>query len=512
MVARDRLWRTAAALCGALGIALAVAGCDRPASTGRWSFSGEDHGEDDRSHACRGLDNVYVGSWDGFEYAFDQATGEQKWRTDLGKYVHPDCGQVGVTSSPAVIDTNLYLGGGFDRWYALNTAGAIQWSIFTGDPNQGFYNWSTPVVYNGYAYVGIASLCDTPLVQGRLLRVNLATHQVVNTWKVVPDGQVGGTIWTKPAVDAARNTIYLTTGNRAYDSTGNNQQYAEALVALDATTLAIKGSWSLPLADPTPDADWAPGRPSRRLAGPRRRHRGQQERGRVRVPARQRVRRPDLVPARRRARPRSGPRRRRSLLQWVLRRQAHLLRGRADVDRRRAGRRLDSALDPRTGGLYWQKALPTKTYGALTAANGMLVVPSRNALRVLDPVTGEILYANELGLYAAARYANGRLFIGDVPGVVRAYTFPASPGQGAAQRPPPPRRRAAGRPRRATPARCALQKDVSASTWSAPCRMPRRSGSHARGRCTARSQPLNSTPAMTAEDNPSRRGPCAPRH
>ena len=46
----------------------------------------------------------------------------------------------------------------------------------------------------------------------------------------------------------------MTTGNRGNDSPPGGTP--EAIVALDATTLAIKSYWSLPVADPTPDADF----------------------------------------------------------------------------------------------------------------------------------------------------------------------------------------------------------------------------------------------------------------
>jgi hypothetical protein len=62
----------------------------------------------------------------------------------------------------------------------------------------------------------------------------------------------------------------------------------------------------------------------------------------------------------------------------------------------------------------------------------MLVVPSYKAVYLLDPATGEILYENALpGVYAAAKVANGRLFIGDTTGVVHAYAYPSSPGAGS---------------------------------------------------------------------------------
>ncbi len=83
--------------------------------------------------------------------------------------------------------------------YALDAAtGSILWKVYTGDNSAtaGHYNWSSPLIYNGYAYIGVASLGDCPLVQGQLLRVDLNTHQIVNIFNVVPTGQVGGGIWT----------------------------------------------------------------------------------------------------------------------------------------------------------------------------------------------------------------------------------------------------------------------------------------------------------------------------
>src|SRR3954451_12797443 len=233
-----------------------VTGCSRyGALKQQWSYKAGD-----TIAATPALDSnrVFIGSWDGYEYALNETTGALIWKRYLGVVPNPGgCDDIGVTSSPLTINGTLYLGGGDDYWYALNmSTGNPLWKVFTGSTAAGYYNWSTPAELNGFAYVGAASLCDTPLVQGKLYRVNLATHQIVNTWKVVPDGQTGGTIWTKPVVDAARNTVYVTTGNRAYDASGNSQVYPEALVALEATTLAIKGYWSLPVADPTPDADW----------------------------------------------------------------------------------------------------------------------------------------------------------------------------------------------------------------------------------------------------------------
>ncbi|HKT37616.1 MAG TPA: PQQ-binding-like beta-propeller repeat protein, partial [Ktedonobacterales bacterium] len=116
----------------------------------------------------------------------------------------------------------------------------------------GHYNWSSPLIYNNYAYIGVASNCDLPLVQGQLLQVDLTTHQIVNTANFVPNGEVGGGIWSSPSLDTATNTIFVTTGTQAQ----TNELMAQAVVALDASTLAIKSYWQIPLNERGNDSDW----------------------------------------------------------------------------------------------------------------------------------------------------------------------------------------------------------------------------------------------------------------
>ncbi len=82
--------------------------------------------------------------------------------------------------------------------------------------------------------------------------MDLTTHAVVASVAFVPAGQVGGGVWTSPAIDAATNTVFVTTGtlNQA------TQQNSEAMVAVDATTLAIKSAWQIPQSTMNADSDW----------------------------------------------------------------------------------------------------------------------------------------------------------------------------------------------------------------------------------------------------------------
>jgi outer membrane protein assembly factor BamB len=200
---------------------------------------------------------AYVGSWDGYEYALNATTGAQIWRTYLGITTAPLCSppSLGVSSVPAVVGGVVYLGGGDSNWYALNAAtGATLWTVPTGDNSAtgGHYNWASPLIVGNSAYIGIASLGDCPLVQGQLLRVDLTTHAVVASINFVPNGQVGGGIWTTPAYDAGTSTVFVTTGTLNQVS----QTMSESIVALDAATLAVKSLWQIPRSSANQDSDW----------------------------------------------------------------------------------------------------------------------------------------------------------------------------------------------------------------------------------------------------------------
>jgi outer membrane protein assembly factor BamB len=224
--------------------------------TKRWAF--KTHGGVAASPiVAKGV--VFVGSWDGYEYALDAATGALKWKTFIGVTKgHSKCvpSRAGVSSSATVRNGTVYVGGGNSYWYALNAkTGKVRWRLFTGNNSaaRGHYNWASPLIYKRSAYVGIASLGDCPLVRGRLLRVDLATGRVVAAFNAVPRGEVGGGIWTSPTLDPATNTVYVTTGS---NGAHGRQPYALAIVALNATTLAVKGSWRVPPTRQIPDGDW----------------------------------------------------------------------------------------------------------------------------------------------------------------------------------------------------------------------------------------------------------------
>jgi polyvinyl alcohol dehydrogenase (cytochrome) len=417
----------------ALALLVALPGCPKyGALTQQWSYK---TGDTIAATPAINWNRVFIGSWDGYEYALDEATGAFIWKRYLGRVPDPGgCDTIGVTSSPLTIDGTLYLGGGDDYWDAINMyTGNILWKVFVGSTAAGYYNWSTPANLGNFAYVGAASLCDTPLVQGKLYRVDMSTHQIVNTWKVVADGETGGTIWTKPVVDSARNAVFVTTGNRAYDANRNHQPYGEAMVSVDATTLAVKGYWSLPLTELTPDADWGtapllfPDGAGHDLVSAANKNGILYAFSRDNVSA-------GPVWSRRIAAgavgedPAAGGAYSNGI--YALNRIYYAGGGTSIGGRTVTGS--IRALNPATGAVIWETELPGKPFGQLAYANGMIVVSSLKALDLVNATTGEILYENPLTLYGGAAVKNGRILIGDYQGTLHAYTAPSGTGPPAA--------------------------------------------------------------------------------
>lgn len=367
---------------------------------------------------------VYLGSWDGYEYALDAATGAVLWKTFLGiTTASPVCfpSQLGISSSATVQNGVVYVGGGDAYWYALDAAtGAVLWKVITGDNSAtgGHYNWSSPLIYNGYAYIGIASLGDCPLVQGQLLQVNLSTQQVVATLNLVPNGQTGAGVWTSPTLDAATNTIYITTGTISLVS----QTLAQAIVAVDASTLTIKSSWQVPQQETVLDSDWGTSPVLSTDAA-----------GDQFISA---INKNGYVYTFNRANVGAGP---------IWRQHIFLggdcpTCGDGSVSNLTFGNGLlyaaggnavtngvghagsVFALDPATGNIAWQHGDPAPVIPALTYDHGMVIAGAGSTLEVLDAATGHRLYSFTTGavLYGPPSVASGTIYFGSGDGSIYA--------------------------------------------------------------------------------------------
>ncbi len=205
---------------------------------------------------------VYWGSRDGYEHATD-LNGNFVWATQLGT-TSSQCQQdtTGVVSTPTVATaviggkttSVLYVGGGNAHMYALNAlTGAILWSTSLGSSPSHFL-WSSPAVYNGNVYEGVASLDDCPLVQGQLVEMNGSTGAIEHTFNVVPNGCLGGGVWASPAIDESAGLVFIATGNGG--TCGSSEPYTEALVKLNASDLSYVSSWQIPPNQQIGDGDF----------------------------------------------------------------------------------------------------------------------------------------------------------------------------------------------------------------------------------------------------------------
>jgi outer membrane protein assembly factor BamB len=207
---------------------------------------------------------VYSGSWDGNERAIDTATGAQLWSASLGQTTDMNCTPptVGVASTAAAgtITVNgtatqaVFVGGGDGNFYALDAStGALIWKTALGTPPD-YFLWSSPLLYNGSIYEGIASFGDCPLIRGGIVRLDAATGTVQNTLYTVPVGCTGASVWGSPTVDAATGDIYFGTGNAG--SCGGPEPLAVAVVQADSS-LNLLSSWQVPFSQlPNNDSDF----------------------------------------------------------------------------------------------------------------------------------------------------------------------------------------------------------------------------------------------------------------
>jgi outer membrane protein assembly factor BamB len=79
----------------------------------------------------------------------------------------------------------------------------------------GSYPWSSPVVFGGHVYVGIASWADCPLVRGGIKEFDQHTGALLHSWWAIRRGKLGAGVWTTPATDGSH--LWATTGNGCCD-------------------------------------------------------------------------------------------------------------------------------------------------------------------------------------------------------------------------------------------------------------------------------------------------------
>lgn len=201
---------------------------------------------------------LYFGAWDGSVFAVRASDGQMLWKQFAGMApapTDPSCfPAIGVSSQPAISGGAVVIGGGDSAVYAFDTATGRQlWRVALADPQSGAYIWSSITVAGPYAFAGLASLADCPLVRAQLARIHLATQDVARMY-TVPAGAEGASIWSTPAVDRSTNTVFVTTGNG--DADPSTHSWGGAMLGVDAESLAVRAYYLLPSNLPDTDMDW----------------------------------------------------------------------------------------------------------------------------------------------------------------------------------------------------------------------------------------------------------------
>jgi polyvinyl alcohol dehydrogenase (cytochrome) len=190
---------------------------------------------------------IYEGSNSGEFYAINLSTGAVIWKEFLGFEAKVLCRAQGFYAAAASgIDPTsgaltIYAPSGDGNVYALRASdGLILWKSPVNVPSPGtndHFNFSSPEVANGKVYIGISSECDnahSPIsIRGGLASLDQATGNRVATYLTVPPGDIGGSIWSSPAI-AADGSVIVTTGDAPGNSTVGDTQ---SVVRLDPDTL-----------------------------------------------------------------------------------------------------------------------------------------------------------------------------------------------------------------------------------------------------------------------------------
>ena len=133
--------------------------------------------------------------------------------------------------------------------YALDAAtGAQNWKSLVGPANSAnvvgaYYNYASPTVANGLVYEGVSSSCDQPFVRGGVQAFSQQTGSLQHSFWTDPAGQVGASVWSSEATTNA--WVWVTTGDPEF--TGTQLYHAYSFLRLNASTLALSGSWQLKL-------------------------------------------------------------------------------------------------------------------------------------------------------------------------------------------------------------------------------------------------------------------------
>jgi polyvinyl alcohol dehydrogenase (cytochrome) len=189
---------------------------------------------------------VYFGSWDGKEYAVDAKTGQKIWEHDCGS----------PARAGAAYDNGiLYFGDLSGRLYAVDAkSGSLKWSARI-DPHPMAVVTSSPKVYRGRIYIGIASHEEGAMLRqkdypccsfrGGVAAFDAATGKQIWRFHTLPEepkklsedangravfGPSGIAVWSTVGIDTNANRVYFSTGNQY---SGEDTKFVDSMGALN---------------------------------------------------------------------------------------------------------------------------------------------------------------------------------------------------------------------------------------------------------------------------------------
>jgi outer membrane protein assembly factor BamB len=369
---------------------------------------------------------LYIGDWSGDESALDAASGDVIARVNLGQTTSDRCNPktLGVTSSPAIVGNIVYVAGGDDAFYALNANDlSVIWRKSLGDNsvNGGYYGWCSPAVTGGKVIQGISSNCDNPFPRGGIVGLDPATGVELTSSYFVPEGEIGGGVWTSPAADTEHGTLFVTTGS-AYEW-DNGDSFS--IVRLKLDTFEIEDRWKLPNgSDEYWDGDWGSSPTlftdanGRQLVGA-----GQKDGGYYAFDRNDLAAGPVWVApiAIRGDVPQNGE----GTLSTAAFDGKRIYVGggmpRDNVDTSVRG--AVNALDPATGRILWRHTFAGPVVAPVSFANGVVFAVGGKTVVALNAATGDVLWSFDMHApgFGGVAIARGRAYVGDLSGTVYAF-------------------------------------------------------------------------------------------
>jgi polyvinyl alcohol dehydrogenase (cytochrome) len=237
---------------------------DLPKLTLKWAFAFPDSAVL-RSQPAVYRGSVFAGGQDGSVYSLDAKTGCVHWTTTVQAEVRS-----GITVAELDGKPTLFFGDSSGYLYGLDGATGKQLWKLSLDEHPASKATSTPVFYQGKLYVGVSSLeealsvspgyvCCTfrgsvSAIQARDGKVLWKTHMIEEIPHAQPKSKRGADVmgpsgigvWTAPTLDAARDVMYVTTGDNYSDPA---TPFSDAVVALQISTGRILWSKQLTAGD-----------------------------------------------------------------------------------------------------------------------------------------------------------------------------------------------------------------------------------------------------------------------